>query len=339
MVIVMQAGASDEELAAVLDRIGSLGLAPHVSRGEERTIVGLIGDERPVEDGTFEALPGVERVVRILHPAKLASRDFHPEDRVIELPGGARLGGEEICVMAGPCAVESAEQLRDAAEAVRANGVRVLRGGAFKPRTSPYSFQGLGEKGLLLLREVADDLGMAVITEVVTPQDVRLVAEHADVLQIGARNMANYELLKSAGSAGKPVLLKRGLGSTVDELLQAAEYLLAHGNEHVALCERGIRTFETATRFTLDINAVPVLKQLTSLPVVVDPSHSTGHADLVAPIARAGIAAGADGLLIEVHPNPAEAMSDGAQSLDPAGFASLMDDVRRVAVAVGRTSA
>ena len=339
MVIVMQAGASEEDLAAVLDRIESLGLAPHVSRGEERTIVGLIGDERPVEDGTFEALPGVERVVRILHPAKLASRDFHPEDRVIELPGGARLGGQEICVMAGPCAVESAEQLREAAEAVRANGVKVLRGGAFKPRTSPYSFQGLGEKGLLLLREIADSLDMAVITEVVTPQDVPLVAEHADVLQIGARNMANYELLKAAGSAGKPVVLKRGLGSTVDELLQAAEYLLAHGNEHVALCERGIRTFETATRFTLDINAVPVLKQLTSLPVIIDPSHSTGHAPLVAPIARAGIAAGADGLLIEVHPNPAEALSDGAQSLDPAGFAALMDDVRRVAAAVGRSSA
>ena len=348
MVIVMQAGASEEELAAVLDRIESLGLAPHVSKGEERTIVGLIGDERPVEDGTFEALSGVERVVRILHPAKLASRDFHPEDRVISLPGGAKLGGSEICVMAGPCAVESAEQLREAAEAVHANGVKVLRGGAFKPRTSPYSFQGLGEKGLLLLREIADGLEMAVITEVVSPQDVPLVAEHADVLQVGARNMANYELLKSAGASGKPVLLKRGLGSTVDELLQAAEYLLAHGNEHVALCERGIRTFETATRNTMDLNAIaltkrrshlPVLKQLTSLPVVVDPSHSTGHADLVAPIARAGIAAGADGLLIEVHPKPAEAMSDAAQSLDPAGFASLMDGVRRIATAVGRSAA
>jgi 3-deoxy-7-phosphoheptulonate synthase len=339
MIIVMQAGAGEEQLGAVLDRIESLGLQPHVSRGVERTIVGLIGDERPVADGTFEALPGVERVVRILHPAKLASRDFHPQDRVIELPNGTRLGGEEICVMAGPCAVESGEQLREAAGAVRAHGVRVLRGGAFKPRTSPYSFQGLGEKGLLLLREVADGLGMAVITEVVTPHDVPLVADHADILQIGARNMANYELLKSAGASGWPVLLKRGLGSTVDELLQAAEYLLAHGNEHVALCERGIRTFETATRFTLDISAVPVLKQLTSLPVVVDPSHSTGHADLVAPVARAGIAAGADGLLIEVHPNPAEALSDGAQSLDPAQFAALMEDERRVATAVGRSSA
>jgi 3-deoxy-7-phosphoheptulonate synthase len=339
MVIVMQAGASEEDLAAVLDRVESLGLRPHVSKGEERTIVGLIGDERPIEEGAFEALSGVERVVRILHPAKLASRDFHPEDRVIELPNGARLGGDQICVMAGPCAVEGADQLREAAEAVRAHGVRVLRGGAFKPRTSPYSFQGLGEKALLMLREVADGLGMAAITEVVTPQDVPLVAEHADMLQIGARNMANFELLKRAGGSGKPVLLKRGLGSTVDELLQAAEYLLAHGNENVALCERGIRTFETATRFTLDINAVPVLKQLTSLPVVVDPSHSTGHAALVAPIARAGIAAGADGLLVEVHPNPAEALSDGAQSLDPSQFASLMEDVRRIAAAVGRSSA
>jgi 3-deoxy-7-phosphoheptulonate synthase len=337
MVIVMQAGASEEQLGAVIDRIESLGLESHISRGEERTIVGLIGDERPVADGTFEALAGVERVVRILHPAKLASRDFHPEDRVIELGNGARLGGKEICVMAGPCAVEGPEQLREAAEAVHAHGVRVLRGGAFKPRTSPYSFQGLGEKGLLLLREVGDDLGMAVITEVVTPQDVPIVAEHADLLQIGARNMANYELLKSAGASGRPVLLKRGLGSTVDELLQAAEYLLAHGNEHVALCERGIRTFETATRFTLDINAVPVLKQLTSLPVVIDPSHATGHAPLVAPVARAGIAAGADGLLIEVHPNPAEALSDGAQSLNPEQFGSLMQEVKRVAEAVGRS--
>jgi 3-deoxy-7-phosphoheptulonate synthase len=338
MIIVMNAGASQEQLGVVLERIESLGLYPHVSRGEERTIVGVIGDERPVEEGTFEALPGVERVVRILHPAKLASREFHPQDRVIELPNGARLGGEEICVMAGPCAVESAEQLQEAAEVVRARGVRVLRGGAFKPRTSPYSFQGLGEKGLLLLREVADVLGMAVITEVVSPQDVPLVTEHADILQIGARNMANYELLKSVGASEAPVLLKRGLGSTVDELLQAAEYLLAHGNEQVALCERGIRTFETATRFTLDISAVPVLKQLTSLPVVVDPSHSTGHADLVAPVARAGIAAGADGLLVEVHPNPAEALSDGAQSLDPAQFRALMEGVHRVATAVGRRS-
>ena len=336
MVIVMQAGATEEQLASVLDRVEGLGLRPHVSRGEERTIVGLIGDERPVAEDAFEVLPGVERVVRILHAFKLASRDVHPQDRVIELPNGARLGGRSVLVAAGPCAVESADQIRETAEAVSAAGVRVLRGGAFKPRTSPYSFQGLGEKGLRLLRETADEFGMAVVTECVTPQDVPLVAEHADILQIGARNMANYELLKSAGAAGRPVLLKRGFGSTLEELLQAAEYLLAHGNERVAVCERGIRTFEHATRFTLDINAVPVLKSLTSLPVVVDPSHATGRAEWVTPVARAGIAAGADGLLVEVHPNPAEALSDGAQSLTPAMFAELMDDVRRIAAAVGR---
>ena len=336
MVIVMEAGASEEELAAVVDRIESLGLGSHVSRGEERTIVGLIGDERPVEETAFEALDGVERVVRILHPAKLASRDFHPADRVIRFANGARLGGEHVLIMAGPCAVESPEQLRETAKAVHAHGARVLRGGAFKPRTSPYSFQGLGEKGLQLLRETADDLGMAVVTEVVAPQDVAIVAEHADMLQIGARNMANYELLKVAGTAGRPVLLKRGLGSTVDELLQAAEYVLAHGNEHVAVCERGIRTFETATRFTLDINAVPVLKQLTSLPVVIDPSHATGHATLVPAIARAGVAAGADGLLLEVHPRPAEALSDGAQSLTPQQFGEVVTDVSRIAEVLGR---
>jgi 3-deoxy-7-phosphoheptulonate synthase len=339
VIIVMEARATEDQLAAVLDRIDSLGLGSHVSRGTERTIVGIIGDERPVSLDTFEVLDGVERVVRILHAFKLASRDFHPEDRVIELPGGVRLGGQGVVVMAGPCAVESEDQLRLTARAVAEQGVRVLRGGAFKPRTSPYSFQGLGEKGLLLLREVADELGMAVVTEVVTPQDVALVAEHADVLQIGARNMANFSLLKEAGGAGKPVLLKRGLGATVEELLQAAEYVLAHGNERVAVCERGIRTFETATRFTLDINAIPVLKQLTSLPVVVDPSHATGNADLVEPVARAGIAAGADGLLIEVHPSPADALSDGAQSLTPAQFSELMRGVRRVAQAVGRGAA
>jgi 3-deoxy-7-phosphoheptulonate synthase len=336
MVIVMQAHASQDDIEAVIGRVRSLGFRPHVSSGTERTIVGLIGDERPLDPEVFEVLPGVERVVRILHSFKLASRDFHPEDRMIELPNGARLGGGGVLVMAGPCAVESREQLQEAAEAVAAQGVRVLRGGAFKPRTSPYSFQGLGEKGLMLLREVADDLGMAVVTEVLTPQDVPLVSGQAEILQVGARNMANYSLLRAVGDSGQPVLLKRGLGSTLEELLQAAEYVLAQGNERVALCERGIRTFETSTRFTLDINAVPVLKQLTSLPVVIDPSHSTGRADLVRPIALAGVAAGADGLLIEVHPRPAEALSDGAQSLDPRAFGALMEDVRRVAEALGR---
>jgi 3-deoxy-7-phosphoheptulonate synthase len=340
MVIVMQAHASEEDVAGVIAKIESLGFTPHVSPGSERTVIGVIGDERPVEPIVFEALAGVDRVVRILAPFKLASREFHPADRVIELPNGVRIGGGEagagVTVMAGPCAVEGADQLAAAAEAVHAAGVRVLRGGAFKPRTSPYSFQGLGEKGLLLLRETADRLGMAVITEVVTPEDVPLVAEHAEMLQVGARNMQNYRLLRACGDAGRPVLLKRGLGSTIDELLQAAEYILAHGNGEVAVCERGIRTFETATRFTLDINAVPVLKHATSLPVVVDPSHAAGRAEFVPSIALAAVAAGADGLLIEVHPNPPEALSDGAQSLTPEAFKALMGDVSRVAAAVGR---
>jgi 3-deoxy-7-phosphoheptulonate synthase len=339
MVIVMNAHASQTDIDSVSDRITELGFQAHLSRGSERTIIGVIGDERPVDPEVFEALPGVERVVRILHPAKLASRDFHPEDRVIELSNGARLGGGDVSVMAGPCAVESREQVERAAEVVAGLGVRVLRGGAFKPRTSPYSFQGLGEKGLLLLREVADELGMAVITEVITPQDVPLVARHAEMLQVGARNMANFSLLNAVGESGRPVLLKRGLGSTIDELLQAAEYILAQGNPDVALCERGIRTFETSTRFTLDINAIPVLKQLTSLPIIVDPSHATGKADLVAPVALAGIAAGADGLLVEVHPNPREALSDGAQSLDPEAFAGLMGSVKKLAEALGRRAA
>ncbi|HEY1331539.1 MAG TPA: 3-deoxy-7-phosphoheptulonate synthase [Actinomycetota bacterium] len=339
MVIVMQLHATAAQVQAVLSRIEAMGYRAHVSEGSERTIVGVIGDERPVDPEVFEVLEGVERVVRILHSYKLASRDFHPADRVIELGNGTKLGGRGVVVMAGPCAVESGEQLEAAADAVAAAGVTVLRGGAFKPRTSPYSFQGLGEKGLLLLREVADRHGMAVVTEVVTTEDVPLVAQHADMLQIGARNMQNYRLLSACGDAGRPVLLKRGLGSTLEELLQAAEYILSRGNENVAVCERGIRTFENATRFTLDINAVPVLKQMTSLPVVVDPSHATGKADLVGAIARAGVAAGADALLVEVHPNPLEALSDGAQSLDPAAFGALMEQVRRVAEAIGRQTA
>jgi len=339
VIVIMEAHASEEQVAGVVDRVESLGLRAHPSPGSERTIIGVIGDERPLEPELFEALAGVERVVPVLHPFKLASREFHPADRVITLPNGAQLGGPEVLVMAGPCAVESREQLQATAEAVAGVGVRVLRGGAFKPRTSPYSFQGLGEKGLLLLREVADELDLAVVTEVVTPEDVPLVAEHADVLQVGARNMANYSLLCAVGDADRPVVLKRGLGATVDELLQAAEYVLAHGNTDVAVCERGIRTFETSTRFTLDINAVPVLKHLTSLPVVVDPSHATGRADLVGPVACAGVAAGADGLLVEVHANPREARSDAAQALHPDQFAALMRQLARVAEAVGRRSA
>lgn len=335
----MRGDASERDIEQVLHRIASLGFRAHLSRGVERTVVGVIGDERQYEAEVFEELAGVERVVRILHPYKLASRDFHPADRVITLPNGARLGGTEVLIMAGPCAVESEEQLRTTAELVASAGVRVLRGGAFKPRTSPYSFQGLGVEGLRLLRQVADEHRMAVITEVITPEDVPVVAEHADVLQIGARNMANYSLLRAAGTAGRAVLLKRGLGATVDELLQAAEYILANGNEDVAICERGIRTFETSTRFTLDINAVPVLKSLTHLPVVVDPSHAMGRRDLVPAVAKAAIACGADGLLVEVHPDPASALSDGPQSLDPEGFRKMMRDLARVAAAVDRSVA
>ncbi len=266
----------------------------------------------------------------------LASRELHPEDRVIRFANGVELGGHNVILMAGPCAVEDLMQLERSAEAVRANGARILRGGAFKPRTSPYSFQGLGRSGLEMLRTVADRLDMAVVTEVLSPEDVPVVAELADMLQIGARNMANYRLLEAAGRSGRPVLLKRGMGATIDELLLAAEYVLAEGNPDVALCERGIRTFETATRFTMDINAIPILKQRSPLPIVLDPSHGTGHSNLVAPIARAGIAAGADALLIEVHPRPSEAMCDGSQSLDPSQFARMAGEVARIAAAVDR---
>ena len=336
MVIVMKAHATAEEIAGVSDRVAELGLRPHVINGVERTVVAVVGDERPVDAGMLAILDGVERVIPILHPFKLASRDFHPDDGVIALANGARLGGPSFTVMAGPCAVESEAQLRASAEAVAAGGVRVLRGGAFKPRTSPYSFQGLEHEGLALLRAVADDLGMAVITEVIAPEDVTEVAECADVLQVGSRNMANYALLRAVGATRRPVLLKRGLGSTVDELLQAAEYILAQGNTRVALCERGIRTFEQSTRFTLDIGAVPVLKRLTWLPVVVDPSHAAGDRALVPALSRAGLAAGADGLLVEVHNDPRVALSDGPQSLDPEAFAALMHDLRRIAAAMER---
>ena len=266
----------------------------------------------------------------------LSSRELDPTDHVIRLPGGIEIGGKEIVLMAGPCAVEDVDQLVLAAETVSAGGARILRGGAYKPRSSPYSFQGLGRRGLLMLRSTADRLGMAMVTEVVAPEDVPLVADYADILQIGARNMANYRLLEEAGRSMRPVLLKRGLGSTIDELLLAAEYVLAQGNPDVALCERGIRTFETAMRFTLDIGAIPILKQRTRLPVVLDPSHAAGAAELVGPLARAGIAAGADALLVEVHPNPREALCDGAQSLGPRQFAQLAKEVGRVAAAVDR---
>ena len=337
MVIVMKHGATEEEIARVVQHVEELGFHTHLSSGEERTIIGLIGDERPFEPDHFELFEGVERAVRILHPFKLASRDFHPEDSIVRINGCA-VGGKQIITMAGPCAVESRSQLMETAAAVKQAGAKVLRGGAYKPRTSPYSFQGLGLKGLELLREAHDEFGLPVITEVMSPTDVTLVAQYADVLQIGARNMQNFALLNAVGEVQKPVLLKRGMMSTIEELLMAAEYILSHGNTRVMLCERGIRSFEPATRNTFDINAIPLLKSLTHLPVVADPSHGTGKWDLVAPVARAAVAAGADALIVEVHCDPAKAMSDGAQSLKPEKFVKMMGEVRQIAAAIGRTA-
>ena len=336
MIIVMKHNATTEEIAGVIQHIESLGFRAHLSTGEERTIIGVIGDERPVEPEHFELYPGVERAVRILHPFKLASRDFHPEDSVVKI-NGVSVGGKSVIVMAGPCSVESREQLKETATAVKAGGAHVLRGGAFKPRTSPYAFQGLGLMGLELLREAHDEFHLPIVTEVMSPQEVTLVAQYADILQIGSRNMQNYSLLNAVGEIQKAVLLKRGLMSTVEELLMAAEYILLRGNQRVILCERGIRTFETCTRNTFDINAIPVLKSLTHLPVIADPSHGTGKWELVTPIARAAVAAGADGLIVEVHPNPAKALSDGAQSLKPDNFARMVAEVRGIAQAIGRT--
>jgi 3-deoxy-7-phosphoheptulonate synthase len=335
MVIVMKHHASAEEIGRVVSHIEELGFTAHLSSGEERTIIGVIGDERALEPENFEMLDGVERAMRILHPFKLASRDFHPEDSIIRINGSA-VGGKTLTLIAGPCSIESREQLMESAHAVKEAGAKMLRAGAFKPRTSPYAFQGLGLKGLELLREAKEKYGLPTVTEVMSPTDVTLVAHYADVLQIGARNMQNFALLHAVGETQKPVLLKRGMMSTIEELLMAAEYILSHGNHRVMLCERGIRTYEPATRNTFDINAIPLLKQLTHLPVIADPSHGTGKWDLVAPVARGAVAAGADGLIIEVHPNPAKALSDGGQSLKPEKFAQMVTDVRRVAEAVGR---
>jgi 3-deoxy-7-phosphoheptulonate synthase len=334
--IVMSAHASPEQLQAVLTRIETLGLSAEINLGTGRTVLGVSGQGTETELEALGLLAGVERVVRVLSDYPLASREFHPEDRIVSLIDGVQIGGSGILVMAGPCAVESRSQLQAAAEAVAAQGVRVLRGGAFKPRTSPYAFQGLGVDGLRLLREVADDLGMAVVTEVMAPEDVAVVARHADLLQVGARNMQNYRLLEACARVDKPVLLKRGMSSTLEEWLHAAEYILAGGNLQVALCERGIRTFEPMVRFTLDITSVPVLKRVSSLPVVVDPSHAAGRYEYVRSIGLAAVAAGADGLLVEVHPNPKEALSDGPQSLSPKAFADMMSAARKVAEAVGR---
>ena len=336
MIVIMKQGASRAQIANVTARVEGLGCRVHLSEGEERTIIGVIGNGRPLDRAPLERMDGVERTVPILRPFKLASREFHPQDTVVKV-NGVSIGGQQLVVMAGPCAVESREQILETARAVKEAGGLVLRGGAFKPRTSPYSFQGMGEEGLRLLAQARDETGLPIVTEVMDPQMVPLVTTYADILQIGARNMQNYALLHAIGEAQRPVLLKRGMMSTVEELLMAAEYILSHGNERIILCERGIRTFEQYTRNTLDISAVPLLKQLSHLPVLVDPSHGTGKWELVEPISRAAVAAGADGLIIEVHPHPEEALSDGGQSLKPARFAALMQSLRPVAEAVGRT--
>ncbi|MGE5588952.1 MAG: 3-deoxy-7-phosphoheptulonate synthase [Clostridia bacterium] len=337
MIVIMRQKATEDEIRGVMRVAQNAHLNVHVSRGEERTVVGLIGDVRRLDPDTIAFLPGVERVVRILQPFKLASREFMPSRSPVSV-GGVPFGGDsdEVQVIAGPCAVESEDSMMRIARIVTAAGASVLRGGAFKPRTSPYSFQGLGEPGLRILAKARETTGVPVVTEVVSPQDVELVCAYADALQIGSRNMHNYALLHEVGLQPKPVILKRGMMSSIDEWLMAAEYVLSAGNDNVILCERGIRTFETSTRNTLDLSAVAVVKKLSHLPVIVDPSHGTGRADMVVPMALAAVACGADGLMVEVHDDPASALSDGPQSVRPEVFADMMRRLQPVAEAVGR---
>ena len=336
MIIVMSPSATKEDITKVENKLNSMGLQAHLSVGAERTIVGVIGDKKVIGNLEMNMLPGVEKTVRITEKYKLVSRDFHPADSVIDA-GGVKIGGDHLVIMAGPCSVESVEQLREAARCVKGGGAQFLRGGAFKPRTSPYDFQGLGDEGLKMLRTVADEFGLKVITEVVDHDDIDLVGVYADVFQVGARNMQNFQMLKALGKARKPVLLKRGLSATISEWLNAAEYIMAGGNENVILCERGIRTYETFTRNTLDLSAVAAVKELSHLPVIVDPSHGTGRWQMVRPMARAAVAAGADGLIIEVHPHPEVALSDGDQSLKPKNFEAVMHEISQIANIMGKT--
>jgi 3-deoxy-7-phosphoheptulonate synthase len=339
MIIITRPHISDAELDHIRERIESVGMRTHISRGEQRTIVGCIGDESLLAEIPLRSLPGVESVMPVLKPYKLASKEFAASPTVVRVGDGrgASFGGRDLATIAGPCSVESREMLSEVARGVRAAGATLLRGGAFKPRTSPYSFQGLGIDALKMLAEVRAETGLPVVTEVMDARQIDVVAAHADMLQIGARNMQNYTLLAELGEVQRPVLLKRGLSATIKELLMAAEYIMSRGNRDVVLCERGIRTFESATRNTLDVSAIPVLKRETHLPVIVDPSHAGGDADLVAPLAFAAIAAGADGLIVEVHPNPAAALSDGDQSLSPDAFTALMRRLSAFAAAAGRT--
>src|SRR5574337_119528 len=336
MIVILKPHATEAEIALVVKKIESFGLAAHISKGTERTIIGAIGDERVLQEGPLEAFPFVEEVLPILKPYKLASREFKPEGSIVNIDG-VLMGGRQVVVMAGPCAVESREGLLQIAQHVKAGGGRILRGGAYKPRTSPYTFQGLGEEGLAYLAEAKRATGLPIATELMDSRDADAVYRYADLIQIGARNMQNFKLLTEVGSRRKPVLLKRGPSSTVKELLLAAEYILSEGNYDVILCERGIRTFEDSTRNTLDLSAVPLIKRLSHLPVVVDPSHGTGKWHLVPPMARAAVAAGADGIMVEIHPHPEEALSDGPQALLPSTFETLMNELNRVAQAVGRS--
>ena len=335
MIIVMSPSATKENIDKVIKKIDAAGLKAHVSTGEEVTIVGVIGDKKKIANLEMNMMEGVEKTVRITEKYKLVSRTWHPEDSVVDV-AGVTVGGENLVVMAGPCSVESIEQLREAAKAVKAGGAQFLRGGAFKPRTSPYDFQGLAEDGLKMLREVADEVGLKVVTEIVDKDDIELVGKYADVYQVGARNMQNFQLLKALGKVKKPVMLKRGLSATISEWLNAAEYILAGGNENVIFCERGIRTYETFTRNTLDLSAVAAIKELSHLPIVVDPSHGTGRWQMVQPMARAAVAAGCDGLIIEVHPHPEVALSDGDQSLTPKNVNRWMADLGKIAAVMGR---
>ena len=336
MIVVMNMDRTEQQRDAVMGRLRELGLRGQEIVGVQRTVIAVLGQVFPELRDELATMEGVDEVVRISKPYKLSSREVRPDDTVIELPYGVEVGGGHPVVMAGPCSIESEEQLWAAARGVKEGGAHVLRGGAFKPRSSPYSFQGLGVPGLQLLQAAGKEFGMPVITELLSVRDVAAVAEYADILQIGARNMQNFVLLEEAGKTGKPVMLKRALAGTIEEWLLAAEYILSQGNPNVILCERGIRTFETATRNTLDLNAVALVKRLSHLPVISDPSHGTGHWYLVRPMAMASLAVGADGLMIEVHPNPDHALSDGAQSLTPANFASLMVEARALGDAVGR---
>jgi 3-deoxy-7-phosphoheptulonate synthase len=341
MIIVVRPNSSRQQIDHILERIQELGYRPHVSQGEHRTIIGVIGDENKLQSEPLAAIPGVEQVLPILKPFKLASREFHVKDSVIEVraPGGrpVKIGGGNLAMIAGPCAVESAEVLDEIAAGVKAAGANLLRGGAFKPRTSPYSFQGLGEKGLQILREVGDKHGLPVVTEVMDPRQVEMVDRYADMFQIGARNMQNFDLLREVGQRPKPVLLKRGMSATVKDLLMSAEYILSEGNRQVVLCERGVRSFEDSTRNMLDLSAIPNVKGQSHLPIIADPSHATGRPDLIPAMARAAVAAGADGVHIEVHSCPEKALSDGPQALLPKQYAALMQDLRRLADAVGKT--